>query len=80
MPRRAPPVHATMRPSAPAVARQVVRMLEERELCRERRQGGDVTYLTSGDPRELQQVLTNLTGAESRPAALSWVGGELVPE
>jgi len=65
---------------APAVARQVVRMLEERELCRERRRGGRVTYLTSGDPAELGQVLTNLTGAESRPAALSWMGGELVLE
>ncbi len=45
--------------SAPAVARQVVRMLDEHNL-RDSTQNGRITYATTGDPAAFQQLLGRL--------------------
>lgn len=51
---------------APAVARQIRRVLESRELLRGVRSTGESVFYTSGDPAKLQQMLPKLIKVNSQ--------------
>jgi glutamate racemase len=57
---------------APAVARQVGRVLQARELQAAETQPGQAQYLTSGDPTQLEMLLPLLIGEQGSVAALRW--------
>jgi glutamate racemase len=63
---------------APAVARQVARLLEARGLRDPGAQPGQVRYLTTGDPGELGKLLPRLLGERGEVSRLTWIKGELV--
>jgi glutamate racemase len=62
---------------APAVARQVGRLLEVRGLCREGEEKGSLEILTTGDPQRLQGLLPRLLGESVSVGKIDWNGGEL---
>lgn len=57
---------------APAVARQVGRVLEARGLHHPDREEGEVIYLTTGDPEQLEALLPRLVGEEGLVDRLEW--------
>jgi len=57
---------------APAVARQVKRVLEGRELLAKRQRAGYSVFLTSGDKRKLEALLPKLIGIEAEVGQLIW--------
>ncbi len=57
---------------APAVARQVGRVLEARGLPHPDREEGEVIYLTTGDPEQLEALLPRLVGEEGLVDRLEW--------
>ena len=57
---------------APAVARQVRRVLEGQGLLTERNRVGSSVYLTSGDAANLEAMLPKLIGVESAVGQLHW--------
>jgi glutamate racemase len=63
---------------APAVARQVARLLEARGLRDPGAQPGQVRYLTTGDPGELGKLLPRLLGERGEVSRLTWIKGELI--
>lgn len=62
---------------APAVARQVRRLLEAHSLCSPDPQAGTVHYRTTGDPAQLQALLPRLIGEAGTVAYVCWVGDVL---
>jgi glutamate racemase len=62
---------------APAVARQVGRLLDERGLRRSTREGdtqsGAIRYLTTGDPAAIESLLPRLVGEPGRVRQTYWV-------
>jgi glutamate racemase len=66
---------------APAVVRQVGRLLQERQLSARRMPGeiesAPARFLTSGDPTLLQNLLPALLGSENPVEKLEWQDGEL---
>jgi glutamate racemase len=65
---------------APAVARQVRRVLEVqglRQPSQQRRPSARTRFLTSGDPLHLQMALSQLLDVESDPARVEWKNGRL---
>ena len=62
---------------APAVARQVERVLEARKLLRASPEDNTVRYLTSGDPSQFQGLLLSLLGTSKPVERLRWDGSEL---
>jgi len=62
---------------APAVARQVQHVLEQRQLLNPRQRTGTISYFTSGDPQKLANLLPKLTGDEADVKALTWQGDQL---
>jgi glutamate racemase len=65
---------------APAVARQVRRVLEAqglRQPSQQRRPSARTRFLTSGDPLHLQMALSQLLDVESDPARVEWKNGRL---
>jgi len=62
---------------APAVARQVRRVLEERGLVKPAGLQGDTRYLTTGDPSSLEAVLDDLSGEKGPIGRLTWKGMKL---
>lgn len=64
---------------APAIARQVGRVLAASGLQRKGRETlGEVRYLTSGDPVRLAVLLTDLTGMAGEVSRVLWSGNRLV--
>jgi glutamate racemase len=63
---------------APAVARQVARLLDARGLRDPGAQPGQVRYLTTGDPGELERLLPRLLGERGEVSRLTWIKGELI--
>lgn len=63
---------------APAVARQVRRVLEERRALARTDLAGQVTYFTSGEPASLRRSLLALLGQEAEVHRASWSKGRLV--
>jgi glutamate racemase len=65
---------------APAVARQVHRLLEERGLLARLPDPGvwrgSVRYLTTGNPQTLQDMLPRLVGDSSQVSAVTWQNDE----
>lgn len=61
---------------APAIARQVARLLGEQDLAAEGTAGSH-RYLTSGDPAALQAAGIRLLGTELRVEPAGWAGGTL---
>ena len=57
---------------APAVARQVRRVLDGRGLLAQRKREGTTTFLTSGDPENLETLLPKLVGIEAEVGQLKW--------
>ena len=57
---------------APAVARQVRRVLEGQGLLTERNRAGSSVYLTSGDAANLEAMLPKLIGVESAVGQMHW--------
>jgi glutamate racemase len=57
---------------APAVARQVGRVLQSRGLLNPDKRGGDVRLLTTGEPAGLQALLARLTGERYAVHGLRW--------
>ena len=57
---------------APAVARQVQRVLESRGLKNEARAPGEVKFYTSGDPEELKSLLPLLLGESGDVERVEW--------
>jgi glutamate racemase len=62
---------------APAVARQAGRLLAEYDLLTNVSGSGQIQFLTSGDPLELQRIIGQLLSYETGVEGLKWVGGEL---
>jgi glutamate racemase len=64
---------------APAVARQVGRVLEQRGIGNDPRAAAHVRYVTSGDPEKLCRLLAKFIGEEHADVqAAPWEDGELV--
>jgi len=62
---------------APAVARQVGRLLEAHELRRAGDEAGSLEILTTGEPERLQAILPKLMGEEAKVERGVWRGGKL---
>ncbi len=62
---------------APAIARQAGRLLTEYDLLTNGGENGKTSFLTTGDPADLQEVIRLLLDWEARVEGLEWVGGEL---
>jgi glutamate racemase len=62
---------------APAVARQVGRMLDAHALRNPGSEPGSTLYMTSGDPQRLQAMLPGLVGESSPVERLVWKRGRL---
>jgi glutamate racemase len=61
---------------APAIARQVERVLTEKNL-RARGNSGKSKFLTSGEPATLERLLQKLIGVDAQAHRVVWRGGEL---
>jgi glutamate racemase len=57
---------------APAVARQVRRMLDAKGLLNETGRRGRVEFYTSGDAADMQSMLPRLLGEEGKVQSVSW--------
>lgn len=62
---------------APAVARQVGRMLDIHKIRNPMTETGSIRYMTSGDPGRLQAMLPDLVGESSPVLQLIWKLGNL---
>lgn len=62
---------------APAIARQVKRVLETRGLLRERKKAGEMVFRTSGDAEKMQVLLPKLIAVEAEVEQLRWEGSTL---
>jgi len=62
---------------APAVARQVRRVLEGQGLLSERKKVGKSTFLTSGDKGKLEALLPKLIGVQAEVRQLRWDSGSV---
>ncbi len=66
---------------APAVARQVARVVEQNSEVRSASQKlegrGNLTYFTSGEPEDFRRALTQLEIEESEVRAVGWRGGDI---
>jgi glutamate racemase len=63
---------ATIIDPAPAVARQVERVLEQRSLIAGRTRPGEVTLFTSADPQRFARVSSRLMGESVSAQAVTW--------
>jgi glutamate racemase len=63
---------------APAVARQVRRVLQEGGLCHPARAQAPVTYYTTATARLLEAMLPALTGKSAKVKELGWENGKLM--
>lgn len=63
---------------APAVARQVGRLLDRHDLRAKTGGRGQIQFMTTGDPAEFSRRLIQLLGLESQVTRLAWVNGEIV--
>jgi glutamate racemase len=61
---------------APAVARQVGRVLNEHELLNSTNSQGQVRYLTSGDPIIFSGLLRSLMGEQATIDRIIWQAGD----
>ena len=59
---------------APAIARQVERLLETHGLCSPEKKGNLVRYLTTGDPEKMESLLPGLIGGTAEVHKLEWDG------
>jgi glutamate racemase len=64
---------------APAVSRQVARLLDERGLRQKGKKAAAVRYVTTGDIRAMDDVLTRLIGERGKVEGVVWVEGEINP-
>lgn len=64
---------------APAVARQVGRVLGEKGIGADLQRRGAVRYLTSGDRLRMQKLIAQLTGENARVEAVVWRASQLIP-
>ncbi len=62
---------------APAVARQVERVLEGKDLCNTSKRFGKTDYYTSADPLAFDKVTKLLTGKDINSQRLTWRNGQL---
>jgi glutamate racemase len=62
---------------APAVARQVGRVLEAHGLLNPSPEPAEVRYTTTGDTRQLAALLPHLVGEQGAVLHLNWVGDQL---
>ncbi len=69
--------HVRVIDPAPAVARQVRRVLEARELLATRTSMGKSVFLTSGDKGKLEALLPKLIGVEAEVGQLHWDSGSV---
>src|SRR5262249_27223695 len=59
----------------PAVARQVVRVLERDKLANETRENGSVRYITTGDPDHMRDLIKGLLGEPQAAVEVArWAG------
>ena len=62
---------------APAIARQVKRVLESRGLLAERKRAGGEVFLTSGNAEKMQELLPKLIAVQAEVDQLCWKDGVL---
>jgi glutamate racemase len=62
---------------APAVAKQVGRLLQEYDLLAGSNQTGNIEIFTTGDPQKLEEMLLTLLNLERKVGKLQWEGGVL---
>ena len=62
---------------APAVARQVGRVLADRELGNRQTKAGNVRYLTSGETEQFSALIRLLTGVQGAVDGVQWRGNKL---
>lgn len=62
---------------APAIARQVKRVLGTRGLLTERKRAGEMVFWTSRDAEKMQVLLPKLIAVEAEVEQLRWEGGTL---
>lgn len=65
---------------APAVARQVGRLLQRHQLRNDRARPGEIRFETSGDPSSLELLLPRLIGLERGVKKVWWDGDDLMGE
>lgn len=63
---------------APAISRQVERLLQAREILNAGGGQGQVRYLTTGEPEMMERLLPGLIGEEAQVQKLDWEGHNLV--
>lgn len=63
---------------APAIARQVRRVLDASDLNARRHSAGGNTFLTSGDPVRFGGIVQRVFGDGESPHKLTWMDGELL--
>jgi len=63
---------------APAIARQVGRLLDRHQIHSDRDQKGEVRFMTTGDPHSFQQLIKGLIEVDAEVEAAHWEGGRLV--
>ena len=63
---------------APAIARQVERVLSQNGLLNSAAASGQVAYFTSGDPLRMKKQIALLLGVAADPRALRWSAGTLL--
>lgn len=63
---------------APAVARQVERLLGQHGLTTNRKSRGERIFYTTGDPHQLERLLSLYLGIINQVAKLDWVGGKII--
>jgi glutamate racemase len=59
---------------APAVAKQVRRVLEGQEMRKRSNEPGELRFYTSGDPDEFRSLLPVLLEEEGRVQKVKWMG------
>ncbi len=62
---------------APAIARQVRRVLEQQDLLNQTAQSGDMEFYTSADSIKFSNRIQQLIGVDADPISLKWVGSTL---
>ncbi|MDA1329513.1 MAG: glutamate racemase [Chloroflexi bacterium] len=65
---------------APAIAQRIESLLTAGELLNPDRLPGQIRYMTSGDPGEMQTRVRELIGGEADVEGIRWQGLELGPE
>lgn len=69
--------HVRLIDPAPAIARRVEQLFDEGGMRNPRTEGGETSYLTSGDPGQMKARLKELLGEDGDVGQVNWLNNEL---